>query len=183
MFAVLSICNKLFWSYFISFFIIFCSLYLTFYYKFFQLLRYGKVYVIFFKLYKQKSRTISSRGIDTIKIFFTALSGCIGIGNIASISIAVQIGGPGVIIWMWVTAFLGMSLKYSEIFLGMKYRIKLLNSYRGGPMFFFYKKLFRIVEKSLYFVLYVCVFMVLKFMYLLLSEILFQLIQEYPEVI
>ena len=44
----------------------------------------------------------------------TALSATVGIGNIAGVAIAVRLGGPGALFWMWVTAFFGMALKYAE---------------------------------------------------------------------
>jgi AGCS family alanine or glycine:cation symporter len=49
----------------------------------------------------------------------------------------VQIGGPGAVFWMWVAAFLGMIVKYAEIYVGIKYRVKNnTGSYDGGPMYF-----------------------------------------------
>jgi AGCS family alanine or glycine:cation symporter len=44
----------------------------------------------------------------------TALSATVGIGNIAGVAIAIRMGGPGALFWMWVTAFFGMALKYTE---------------------------------------------------------------------
>jgi alanine or glycine:cation symporter, AGCS family len=52
----------------------------------------------------------------------TALSATVGIGNIAGVAIAIHWGGPGALFWMWVTAFLGMATKYSEVTLAQKYR-------------------------------------------------------------
>ncbi len=53
----------------------------------------------------------------------TALSATVGIGNIAGVAMAIHWGGPGALFWMWVTAFLGMATKYSEVTLAQKYRI------------------------------------------------------------
>ncbi|MEE8583981.1 MAG: sodium:alanine symporter family protein [Acidobacteriota bacterium] len=52
----------------------------------------------------------------------TALSATVGVGNIAGVAIAIHWGGPGALFWMWVTAFLGMAVKYSEVTLALKYR-------------------------------------------------------------
>ncbi|NBV29916.1 amino acid carrier protein, partial [bacterium] len=61
-------------------------------------------------------------------------------GNIVAIGTAVQIGGPGAVFWLWVAAFCGMVVKYSEVYLGIKYRIANLHgSYDGGPMFYMNK--------------------------------------------
>jgi AGCS family alanine or glycine:cation symporter len=67
----------------------------------------------------------------------TALSGSIGLGNIAGVAIAIQLGGPGAIFWMSVAALLGMSSKFIECSLGVKYR--LINpdgTVAGGPMYY-----------------------------------------------
>ena len=67
----------------------------------------------------------------------TALAATVGTGNIAGVSTAVALGGPGAIFWMWVTGLFGMATKYSESFLGVKFRRK--NKYgevSGGPMYY-----------------------------------------------
>ncbi len=67
----------------------------------------------------------------------TALSGTIGLGNIAGVAIAIQMGGPGAVFWMSVAAILGMSSKFVECTLGMKYRnIKPDGTVAGGPMYY-----------------------------------------------
>jgi alanine or glycine:cation symporter, AGCS family len=53
----------------------------------------------------------------------TALSATVGIGNIAGVAIALHWGGPGALFWMWVTAFLGMATKYTEVTLAQHYRV------------------------------------------------------------
>jgi AGCS family alanine or glycine:cation symporter len=66
-----------------------------------------------------------------------ALSATIGIGNIAGVAIAIYYGGPGAIFWMWVSAFFGMALKYTECTLAIKYRkIEEDGNIRGGPMYY-----------------------------------------------
>jgi AGCS family alanine or glycine:cation symporter len=71
-----------------------------------------------------------------------ALSATIGIGNIAGVAIAIRLGGPGALFWMWVTALLGMALKYAECTLSHRYRV--INedgSVSGGPMYYIEKGL------------------------------------------
>jgi AGCS family alanine or glycine:cation symporter len=66
-----------------------------------------------------------------------ALSATIGIGNIAGVAIAIYWGGPGAIFWMWVTAFFGMAIKYTECMLAIRYRrVEPDGNIRGGPMYF-----------------------------------------------
>ena len=67
----------------------------------------------------------------------TALAGTVGTGNVAGVTGAIFVGGPGAVFWMWVSAFFGMCTKYAEIALAMKYRVTDENgSYRGGPMYY-----------------------------------------------
>ncbi len=67
----------------------------------------------------------------------TALSATVGLGNIAGVAIAISIGGPGATLWMMFAGFLGMSLKFVECTLGIKYR-KIFpdGTVSGGPMYY-----------------------------------------------
>lgn len=67
----------------------------------------------------------------------TALSATVGIGNIAGVAIAIRLGGPGSLFWMWLTAFFGMALKYIECTLSLAYRkVHPDGSVSGGPMYY-----------------------------------------------
>jgi len=67
----------------------------------------------------------------------TAMSATVGMGNIAGVSTAVALGGPGAIFWMWMTGLVGMATKYSESFLAVKYRqTNDQGEISGGPMYY-----------------------------------------------
>ncbi|MEX6632919.1 alanine/glycine:cation symporter family protein [Hyphococcus lacteus] len=67
----------------------------------------------------------------------TALSSTIGTGNIAGVAVAIAIGGPGAVFWMWVTAFVGMASKYAEGVLAVKFReVDASGRHVGGPMYY-----------------------------------------------
>ena len=71
-----------------------------------------------------------------------ALSSTIGIGNIAGVALAVRLGGPGALFWMWVTAIFGMAVKYAECSLSHRFRaIHEDGSASGGPMYYIEKGL------------------------------------------
>ena len=91
-----------------------------------------------FGLIKGKARIINDAGaLSQFRTFCTALCAVIGTGNIAGVSTAICIGGPGAVLWMWVAAFFGMMLKYSEIVLGMYYRRRnSVGAWSGGPMYY-----------------------------------------------
>jgi AGCS family alanine or glycine:cation symporter len=67
----------------------------------------------------------------------TALSGTVGLGNIAGVAIAITVGGPGATFWMIIAGLLGMSLKFTEVTLGVKYReVDEDGNVSGGPMYY-----------------------------------------------
>lgn len=67
----------------------------------------------------------------------TALAATVGTGNIAGVAGAIAIGGPGAVFWMWISAFLGMCTKFSEVTLAVHFREKNeKGDYVGGPMYY-----------------------------------------------
>lgn len=83
----------------------------------------------------------SSGEITPFQALTTALAATVGTGNIAGVATAIFLGGPGAIFWMWVAAFFGMAIKYSEIVLAVHYRTTIGGSIAGGPMYFLEKGL------------------------------------------
>ena len=72
----------------------------------------------------------------------TALSGTVGTGNIGGVGLALYVGGPAALFWMWATAFFGMTTKFVECTLSHKYRdIHPDGSVSGGPMYYMEKRL------------------------------------------
>ena len=66
----------------------------------------------------------------------TALAATIGTGNIVGVATAVALGGPGAVLWCWLTGIFGMSTKYAEGLLAVKYRVKGADGHTyGGPMY------------------------------------------------
>ncbi|MBA3815311.1 MAG: sodium:alanine symporter family protein [Parachlamydiaceae bacterium] len=76
-------------------------------------------------------------GISPLKVFFASIGGGVGVGNVVGVCTAVQIGGPGALFWIWMTALAGAVVKYGEVYLGMKYRVEDGNGgFTGGPMYY-----------------------------------------------
>ncbi len=72
----------------------------------------------------------------------TALSGTVGTGNIAGVALAIHLGGPAALFWMFMTALLGMTTKFVEVTLSHKYREKASDgTIAGGPMFYMKNRL------------------------------------------
>ena len=97
------------------------------------------------KYFKHGWRILSGRYVkeDTqgettpFQALTTALSGTVGTGNIGGVALAIFLGGPAAIFWMWITAFFGMTTKFVEVTLAHKYREVLPDgSISGGPMYY-----------------------------------------------
>lgn len=79
----------------------------------------------------------SSEGdISPFTALATALAATVGTGNIVGVSLAIILGGPGAIFWMWVAAIFGMATKFSEVSLAVAFREKRGSSFVGGPMYY-----------------------------------------------
>jgi AGCS family alanine or glycine:cation symporter len=105
-------------------------IFLTFRLKFIQ--RYiGKAIKISLQRSKEGIGDVSQFGALT-----TALAATIGTGNIVGVATAVAAGGPGAVLWMWLTGVFGIATKYSEALLSVKYRIQNKDGMMaGGPMY------------------------------------------------
>lgn len=79
--------------------------------------------------------------ISPFSALATALAATVGTGNIVGVSLAIIMGGPGAIFWMWVAAIFGMATKFAEVTLALAYREKRGGSFVGGPMYYIEKGL------------------------------------------
>jgi len=93
---------------------------------------------LFYALRLVFSKELKGEGdISHFGSLMAALASTVGIGNLAGVSTAVALGGPGAIFWMWVTGLVGMATKYSEGFLAVKFRrINDKGEISGGPMYY-----------------------------------------------
>ena len=74
--------------------------------------------------------------ISHFQALSTALSSTVGIGNIAGVAVAISLGGPGALFWMWISAIVGMATKFFTCSLGIMYRgYDSENVLQGGPMY------------------------------------------------
>lgn len=78
----------------------------------------------------------SDGDISPFSALATALAATVGTGNIVGVSLAIIMGGPGAIFWMWIAAIFGMATKFSEVTLALAYREKRGGSFVGGPMYY-----------------------------------------------
>lgn len=133
-FEILQFCDNILWSYIALAVILVTGIYITIKSKFlqFRILYNAKKHISDLVKYTK----IEKQGVHPLKLYFASVGGMIGLGNIVSVVAVVTIAGPSSIVWMWLASFIGMMVKYSEIYLGVKYRIKVGNRYDGGPMYY-----------------------------------------------
>ena len=84
----------------------------------------------------EKKHTISS-----FQAFAVSLASRVGTGNIAGVAIAIALGGPGSIFWMWVVAIIGSANAFIESTLAQLFKVRDVNSFRGGPAYYIMKGL------------------------------------------
>jgi AGCS family alanine or glycine:cation symporter len=110
------------------------GIYLTIRLKGLQFTKLGYALKLVMGFDKQKS---GNGDISHFESLMTALAATIGIGNIAGVATAITVGGLGALFWMWVTALIGMAIKYAEAILAVKYRTTdAKGEMCGGPMYF-----------------------------------------------
>lgn len=86
---------------------------------------------------KGKKKGADSGGVSQFEAFSAAISGTVGTGNIIGVVSAILLGGPGAVLWMWISAFFGMVTNYSENVLGLYYRKKNKDGeFSGGPFYY-----------------------------------------------
>ena len=105
---------------------------------FFQVTHLKHWFLKTFGIMRSEGRIINDAGaLSQYRAFCTALCATIGTGNIAGVSTAICMGGPGAVLWMWVAGFLGMMVKFAENTLGLYYRRRNQEgAWSGGPMYY-----------------------------------------------
>ena len=131
---ILSITNDKLWI-FISVLIMYTGIYFTY-----------KLKGISFNIIKMTKELLkkekNSTGINSFKTLMLSLAGRIGVGSISGIALAIYLGGPGTIFWIWFISILSAPLTYAETYLGIKYKVKDKNSNNiGGPSYYIKRNL------------------------------------------
>ncbi len=137
MLGINSIINCLVWGPGMILFVIITGVLLTFMTDFVQIRHFVYMFrTTVFTLFRKRHK-VSKKGVTPFQAVATAMAATIGTGSIAGLSTAIACGGPGAVFWMWVSAFLGMAVKYSEIVLSVRYRTRTKSGeYVGGPMYY-----------------------------------------------
>jgi len=110
------------------------GLFFTIYLRFPQFRYFGHAWTVLRGKYEKPDDPGDTSHFQALS---TALSGTVGTGNIGGVGLAIYIGGPAALFWMWMTAFMGMATKFVEVTLSHEYRVKADNgTMAGGPMYY-----------------------------------------------
>ena len=120
------------WGYILIYLLLGAGLFFSVCTRFVQLRRFGHLWKLVLS-----SRAGAEGGISSFQAFCVGLASRVGTGNIAGVAIALTLGGPGAIFWMWATAFLGMATAFVEATLAQVFKVAMPDgTFRGGPAFY-----------------------------------------------
>ena len=133
---ILNYLNGIAWGPWMLILMVGTGVFLTWKLGFLQFLKFG--YAMKHTLGKIFSKQSAGSGeITPFQAVSTALAATVGTGNIAGVTGAIALGGPGAVFWMWVSAVFGMATKYSEVVLAVRYRERNpKGDWVGGPMYY-----------------------------------------------
>ncbi|GLK71294.1 alanine:cation symporter family protein [Ancylobacter dichloromethanicus] len=135
--TIIDFLNTVFWGYVLIYGLLAVGIYFTVRLKFLQIVHFPEMIRSILG-----ASEADRAGITPFQALCTSLASRVGTGNIAGVAVALYLGGPGAIFWMWVVAALGMATAYAESTLAQLYKIKDEDGhYRGGPAFYMAKGL------------------------------------------
>jgi AGCS family alanine or glycine:cation symporter len=130
--AIIGFLNTVFWSYVLVYGLLAVGIFFTIRLGFIQFVHFGEM----FRAVRGSDASDKS-GITPFQALCTSLASRVGTGNIAGVAVALYLGGPGAIFWMWMVALVGMATAYAESTLAQLYKVRNdEGQYRGGPAFY-----------------------------------------------
>lgn len=127
--------NDILWTYILIILLLGAGFYFTFGTKFVQFRMFGEM----FRLIVEKKE--KDEGVSAFQAFTISTASRVGTGNITGVALAIGVGGPGAVFWMWVIAIIGMATAFIESTLAQVYKVKDGDSFRGGPAYYMEKAL------------------------------------------
>ena len=133
--AIINFLNTIFWGYVLIYGLLAVGIYFTIRLRLQQVLHFGEMVRAI-----TAAPAADRQGISPFQALCTSLASRVGTGNIAGVAVALVLGGPGAIFWMWMVAFVGMATAYAESTLAQLYKVRDTTDasavYRGGPAFY-----------------------------------------------
>ncbi|WP_339824297.1 alanine/glycine:cation symporter family protein [Paenibacillus sp. FSL R7-0163] len=129
--SMISATNDFLWSKILVVLLIVCGIYFTIRSKFVQFGMFKEMFRVL-----KESNERSKDSISSFQAFCISMAARVGTGNITGIAIAIAIGGPGAVFWMWVIAIIGSASGFIESTLAQVYKVKDKTGFRGGPAYY-----------------------------------------------
>lgn len=129
--SMISATNDFLWSKILVILLIVCGIYFTIRSKFVQFGMFKEMFRVL-----KGSNERSKDSISSFQAFCISMAARVGTGNITGIAIAIAIGGPGAVFWMWVIAIIGSASGFIESTLAQVYKVKDKTGFRGGPAYY-----------------------------------------------
>ncbi|MFB9760600.1 alanine/glycine:cation symporter family protein [Ectobacillus funiculus] len=136
LFHLVETTNDFLWSKLLIIMLVACGIYFTFKSKFVQ-----------FRMLKEmvrvlmEGKTSSKDDVSPFQAFCIGMAARVGTGNITGIAIAIALGGPGAVFWMWIISIISSASSFVESTLAQVYKVKDKNGFRGGPSYYMEKGL------------------------------------------
>lgn len=127
--------NDFIWTYIVIALLLGVGVYFTYRTRFLQVRMIKEMLRVLKEGRKEKE------GISPFQAFAISMAARVGTGNITGIAIAIAIGGPGAIFWMWIVAIIGSASSFVESTLAQVYKVKDKTGFRGGPAYYMEKGL------------------------------------------
>ncbi|MEG0260617.1 MAG: alanine/glycine:cation symporter family protein [Lysinibacillus sp.] len=127
--------NNVLWTYILILLLLGAGFYFTIGTKFVQFRLFGEM----FRLIMEKKE--KDEGVSAFQAFTISTASRVGTGNITGVALAIGVGGPGAIFWMWVIAVIGMATAFIESTLAQVYKVRDGKTFRGGPAYYMEKAL------------------------------------------
>ncbi|MGP7733111.1 alanine/glycine:cation symporter family protein [Oceanimonas smirnovii] len=130
--SVIAFINNLLWGSVLIYLLLGVGVFFTFRLGFIQFRHFGHMFSVL-----KNSRKADAAGISSFQALCTSLAARVGTGNLAGVAVALYLGGPGAIFWMWLIALIGMATAFAESALAQLYKVKDdEGNYRGGPAYY-----------------------------------------------
>ncbi|MGL6258367.1 alanine/glycine:cation symporter family protein [Vibrio sp. WXL103] len=134
---IINLMNDLLWGSILVYLLVGVGIYFTVRLGFIQFRHFRHMFSVL-----RNSRKADKAGISSFQALCTSLAARVGTGNMAGVAVALTVGGPGAIFWMWLIAMLGMATSFAESTLAQLYKTKDEDgNYRGGPAYYMEKGL------------------------------------------
>ncbi|WP_394176025.1 alanine/glycine:cation symporter family protein [Thalassotalea litorea] len=148
---VVTFLNNIVWGYILLYMLVLAGIWFTIRLKAIQFRHFFHMFSVM-----RHSRTGDATSISSFQALCTTLAARVGTGNLMGVAVAISLGGPGAVFWMWVIALVGMATAFAESTLAQLYKEKdHLGSFRGGPAYYMRKGL---KSPAMAFIFSICLF-------------------------